>query len=216
MRKLNLTEEERRLHDNEIKRKSRLKHKDEINRRRREHYAAHKGERKAYHHEWYLKNKDRVKRQGKIRYFNDMNDPIRYAIRTENARLWRERNRDKVNAKRKEWRKNHRKLYIRQMRFERDRRNMRFRQSPELYAEHLIKRRKYNAAYVRKNNPFVRKYKPKTSMQTPIGCTFGNVIDRRSVFIWNNAPAASLIAGRVFEAEKWRQIHCDRFGMVCR
>ena len=216
MRKLNLTTEERRLHDNEIKRKSRMKHKEAINRKRREHYAAHKGERKEYHHQWYLKNKERVRLQSKIRYYNDMNDPIRYAIRTENARLWRERNRDKVNAKRNEWRKQHKKLYRRQMRLENDRRNMRFRMSAELYAEYLIKRRKYNAAYIRKKNPTIRCYKPKKSLQTPLGCTFGNVLDRRSVFIWNNAPAASLIAGRVFEAEKWRQIHCDRFGEVCR
>lgn len=47
-------------------------------------------------------------------------------------------------------------------------------------------------------------------------CVFGRVLDTRSVFLWNNLPAASLVAGRAYRAMQWREIHCDRYGKVCR
>ena len=54
------------------------------------------------------------------------------------------------------------------------------------------------------------------ALRIPDTCSYGRVIDTRSVFIWNNLPAASLVAGRAYRTMQWRETHCDRFGKVCR
>lgn len=69
MRKLNLTDEERKKHNAELKRQSYARCKDAANKRRREKYKANKAEILAYQREWYAKNRKHVKVLRRRKYY---------------------------------------------------------------------------------------------------------------------------------------------------
>ena len=191
----------------------RKERKREKNRR---YYARHKEQIKSYQRKWYLANRDRVLAKVKMWKFNVMADPDLYAKFLDRVAAWRMRNRERINSQIMAWRKSHRRRDKISRRLERDRRKALFRESPELYAEHRRKHRVWQAARLRRLGIVKRPYRHRVSMRIPDTCSYGRVLDTRSVFLWNNLPAASLMAGRAYKAMQWREIHCDRFGRVCR
>ena len=87
---------------------------------------------------------------------------------------------------------------------------------PDYYAKYRNDNRVRAAVLRRKRGTVKRAYRPQLSRRIPDTCSYGRVIDKRSVFLWNNLPAAALVAGRAYRAMQWRETHCDRFGRVCR
>ena len=201
MKKKIMTEEER---------KERKREKD------RRYYLRHKEQRKAYSHQWYLANRDRMLDKAKMQKFRILSDPDLYAKFIERRAAWRTANRKKINAQMRQWKKMHKRRVRISQRLERDRRKVRFRECPELYAEHRRKHRMWKAARLRRLGLVKRAYVARTNMRIPDTCGYGRALDTRSVFLWNNLPAASFVAGRAYRAMQWRETHCDRFGMVCR
>ena len=124
--------------------------------------------------------------------------------------------REKDRARSAQWRRSHKKRYRRQQRLRYDRDRAMCRQSPEFYALYRRQKRIARALYSRRHGLVKRPYRPRMSMRIPDTCSYDRVLDTRSVFLWNNLPAASLMAGRAYKAMQWREIHCDRFGRVCR
>ena len=182
----------------------------------RRYFARHKEQIKQYHRRWYNANRERVLEKQKKWKSKVIADPDLYAKFIERLAAWRSINRERINAQHNAWRKSHRRRDKINRRLERDRRNALFRESPELYAEHRRKHRMWKASRLRRLSLVKRPYRPRVNMRIPDTCSYGRVLDTRSVFLWNNSPAASLVAGRAYSAMQWREIHCDRFGMVCR
>lgn len=163
-----------------------------------------------------LRHPDRVKAYTKRHYWAMKLDPDKYAMSLAVRNAWRTAHKDEINRKQREYIRCHKRKMKRKWRFERDKMRMWFRESPELYASFRRYHRNYKRMWWRRRNPLARRYIPKNSIRIPDTCCFGRVLDTRSVFLWNNLPAASLVAGRAYRAMQWREIHCDRFGQVCR
>ena len=132
---------------------------------------------------------------------------------------YRCKNRAEHADRRREYNKRYKAAHKRKIRMARrwyaDRIRCQCRNDPEFYA--LLRAR--GRAYKRKYKDIagrIKAYKPMMSRRIPDTCCYDRVIDTRSVFIWNNLPAASLVAGRAYRAMQWREAHCDRFGEVCR
>ena len=197
-------------------RQYRSKHPESIKERNKRYYAAHKADENARSRKYRTEHRDELRMKARIRYLKTMSDPNLYAIRRAKANACETAHKDQINAKRREWCRKHKRRMKMRGRLQRDRRNMLFRESPELYSEFREKRRVYEA-YRRRIRGMVRRvYIPRYSSRIPNYCVFGRVLDTRSVFLWNNLPAASLVAGRAYRAMQWREIHCDRYGQVCR
>ena len=145
-----------------------------------------------------------------------MADPDRYARYREARNRHYAQNRDAVREYLNAWRKAHRRKVKIYRRLEADRRRMLYRESPEAYQHRLEIERRSAAKSRRRKGKVIRAYAPQMNRRTPLGCAFGRVLDTRSVFLWNNLPAASLLAGRAYRMMQWRETHCDRFGRVCR
>ena len=157
----------------------------------------------------------RKREQRMASYRRMMSDPDRYARYAEARHRYYERNKDHIRELRQKWRKTHKRRVKIQRRLYNDRRRMRCRESPEYYQHVLMLGRL--AAYRRRGKLGVKRpYVPRINRRIPLGCTFDRVVDTRSVFLWNNNVAASLIGGREFKAMQWREAHCDRYGMRCR
>ena len=158
---------------------------------------------------------NRKREQSRASYRRMMADPDRYSVYAEKRQRYYEANKDKFIESNRKWRKTHKRRRAMQIRLYNDRRRMRCRESPEYYQHVLMLYRR--AAYRQRIKRGLKsRYVPRMNRRTPLGCTFDRVLDTRSVFLWNNSVAASLIAGHEFKAMQWREIHCDRFGQVCR
>ena len=149
-------------------------------------------------------------------YRRVMADPDRYARYREARNRHYAEHKEVIRAYLRQWRKSHKRRMKMQRRLEADRRRMLCRESPEFYQHRLEIERRSAAKSRRRSGKVTCAYVPQTNRRTPLGCTFGRVLDTRSVFLWNNLPAASLVAGRAYRAMQWRETHCDRFGRVCR
>ena len=177
---------------------------------KREYNAAHREERKRY----YLEHRDHYLRLMKIRNLKVMQDPDLY------ARLMEQRHRPEkmaaARARAKKWREQHRRRAKANSRASWSRIRYRAATDPDFYAHLRAYWRETSRKYRMKKNPFAKRRGPAHSRRIPNYCVFGRVLDTRSVFLWNNLPAASLVAGRAYRAMQWREIHCDRYGQVCR
>ena len=157
----------------------------------------------------------RKREQRRASYRRMMSDPDSYAIYAEKRHRYYEAHKDEYRERNNQWRKKHKRRTLIQRRLYNDRRRMRCRESPEFYQHCLMLARR--AAYRQRIKRGLKsKYVPRMNRRTPLGCTFDRTLDTRSVFLWNNNVAASLIAGREFKAMQWREAHCDRYGQVCR
>lgn len=143
-------------------------------------------------------------------------DPDRYAKYLEMKRRIREKSKDKINAKRNAWRKSHKRRRRLELMRQTSLRHLLWRECPEAWALYRAYKRDYQQKWLRKTGKVKREYRPRVWFRIPDECSWGNVMDRRSVFLWNNSTAASLLAGREFQRMMWREAHCDRFGEVCR
>lgn len=142
------------------------------------------------------------------------NDPDRY------ARMMERRHTPEYRAKNiaycRAWRSAHKKRYVMGWRLRNDRRRFYCSIDPDYYAKYRKDNRVRAAVLRRKRGTVKSAYIPQLSRRIPDTCRYGRVLDTRSVFLWNNLPAASLVAGRAYRAMQWREIHCDRYGQVCR
>ena len=166
--------------------------------------------------QYYLANRQKYLENAKMQFKRIMSDPDLYAKHRARKNAWTLKNREKINSSRRAWRKAHKRREKMARRLERDRRKMRFRECPELYAEYRRKSRIWQAAYIRRKLITVRPYRPCLSRRIPDTCCYDRVLDTRSVFLWNNRPAASLVAGRYYRMMQLRETYCDRFGRICR
>ena len=158
---------------------------------------------------------ERKREQRRASYRRMMADPDRYARYAEARHRYYEKNKEKFGEYRNQWRQKHKRRTMIQRRLYNDRRRMRCRESPEFY-QHLLMLQRMSYYRRRAKLGVTRPLVPRMNRRTPIGCTFDRVLDTRSVFLWNNNAAASIVAGREFKMMQWREIHCDRFGRVCR
>ena len=178
--------------------------------RKREWNAAHREERRRY----YLEHRDHFLRLFKIRRMKVMQDPDLY------AKLMEQRHRpEKMDAARvraKKWREQHRRREKAKNRATWSRIRYRAATDPDFYAHLRAYWRAASRKYRSIKHPYAKRRGPVHSRRIPNYCVFGRVIDTRSVFLWNNSPAASLVGGRVYRAMQWREAHCYRYGKVCR
>ena len=158
---------------------------------------------------------ERKRQQHRDWYRRIMADPDSYARYAEARHRYYEAHKVYFREKNNQWRKKHKRRTLIQRRLYNDRRRMRCRESPEFY-QHLLLLQRRAAYRQRIKRGLKSKYIPRMNRRIPFGCTFGRTVDTRSVFLWNNLPAASLVAGRAYRAMQWREIHCDRYGQVCR
>ena len=162
----------------------------------------------------YLKHRDHYLRLFKIRRLKIMQDPDLY------ARLMEQRHRPEkmaaARARTKKWIEQHRRRAKANNRASWAKIRYRASTDPDFYAHLRAYWREASRKYRMKKNPFAKRRGPVHSRRIPNYCVFGRVLDTRSVFLWNNLPAASLVAGRAYRAMQWREIHCDRYGKVCR
>lgn len=198
-----MTEERRREYCRNWHRKYRELHRVEINARNRELRRMN------------IEHCRELEREkNRRRWARAKQDPELYAKLMSYKQTPEQREKDRVRAA--QWRKNHKKRYRRLQRLRYDRDRAMCRQSPEFYALYRRQKRLSAARSRRKLGLVKRPYRPRMSMRIPDTCSYGRVLDTRSVFLWNNAKAASLMAGRAYKFMQWREIHCDRFGNVCR
>lgn len=115
---------------------------------------------------------------------------------------WYLANRDRLREAMRKWwanlspeerRAKHRKSWLQQ--------EQRYWTDPEAYQRRLETVRRYRMKKRKSSKP----YKPRLSRRTPVGCTKGNVIDRRSVFIRNNMSTDALRAADAFHVEQCRE-----------
>lgn len=162
-----------------------------------------------------MRHPERIKAYTKRHYLAIKMDPDKYAMSLAVRNAWRTAHKDEINAKQREFIRSHKRKMKRKWRFQRDKMRMWFRESPELFAAFRRYHREYGRKW-RRRNKAMKPYRPRMSIRIPDMCSYGRVLDTRSVFLWNNLPAASLMAGRAYKAMQWLEIHCDRFGRVCR
>ena len=179
-----------------------------------EYVAACRIAARAYYHADIERSREMCRDRNKRRWARAKCDPELYA-KLMTYRQTPER-KAKSRAYSSMWRKNHKKRYRRQQRLRYDRERAMCRQSPEFYALYRRQKRIARALYSRRHGLVKRAYRPRMSTRIPDTCSYGRVLDTRSVFLWNNLPAASLVAGRAYRAMQWRETHCDSFGRVCR
>lgn len=163
-----------------------------------------------------MRHPDRYKESRKRSYLAAKADPDRYARMMECKARWRESHREQTRERSRAYIKAHKRKMKRAWRFQRDKMKMLFRECPELYAAHRRYHREYGFKWRIRHGQLSQLYRPRLSIRIPDTCSYGRVLDTRSVFLWNNLPAASLVAGRAYRAMQWRETHCDRFGRVCR
>ena len=146
----------------------------------------------------------RKREQRRASYRKMMADPNLYSIYAEKRREYYESHREKFSEYRHNWKARHPEYMKMRNRLEYDRRMRRCAESPLYYAHHLEVNRGIAMRYLRRSKKVTCEYKPRMNRRTPFGCTFGRVLDTRSVFLWNNSSSASLAVGRAFKMEQWR------------
>ena len=175
-----------------------------------------KAKRREISRRYRMRHPDRIKAYTKRHYWATKLYPDKYARLLEIKHSWRTAHKDEINAKQREYIRTHRRKMKMKYRLQWDRMKMWFRECPELYAAHRRYHREYGFEWRLRRGQLSRLYRPRLSIRVPDTCSYGRVLDTRSVFLWNNSPAASLMAGRAYKAMQWREVHCDRFGRVCR
>lgn len=180
---------------------------EKYRKRRRELYRIHMEDAEMH---------EKIKARGRNKYKRMTLDPDRHAVHCTRRQEYYYSKRDKILAQVKEWKSRHKKRIRQQRRFAADKLKVLFRQCPELYAIHRAQNRIRRRQYYDRTHNRVHAYSPRISMRIPDTCHYGKVLDKRSVFLWNNLPAASLVAGRAYRTMQWRETHCDRFGESCR
>ena len=163
-----------------------------------------------------MRHPERIKAYTKRHYWATKLDPDKYARLLAIKNAWRTAHKDEINARQREYIRTHRRKMKLKYRLQWDRMKMWFRESPELWAAHRRYHREFGFRWRIRNGQRRQLYRPRPSIRIPDTCSYGRVLDTRSVFLWNNLPAASLMAGRAYKMMQWREIHCDRFGNVCR